>query len=673
MYGAPKDGAKGTRNLGIAYVPRGIGRRRNHSTQMLFVTGETRGRVLERVSFNQERLTRMSQTTFERLEHLRKLNSNRQWVNHEVYRLLYREDLYVVAYERIKSKPGNMTPGTDGETLDGFSLETIREIICDMRTEQFRFQPVRQQFIPKANGKMRKLGIPCVKDKVVQEAIRMILEAIYDSPQGAYFSDASHGFRPNRSCHTALREFRGKWVAVNWLIEGDIRACFDELDHAILVTTLKKKIQDERFLNLIWKLLNAGYMDLHGEKRDSLIGSPQGSLVSPILANVYLHEFDEFMQEIQAKYNKGKEKRDNLVYNRLSQKKGRFLKRGETRSKAFKQIVKQMRATPSRLANDPDYIRITYLRYADDWIVGVCGSQALAETIKQETKTFLWEHLKLSLSEEKTHITNARTEEAFFLGTTLTIGTGKEAKVKHQKNRLGQSFKRRTTGWNTEMKAPIGKLIKRLSDRGFCTKEGEPISKAAWAYLDRDQILHLYSNVNRGIQNYYRFADNWRQLTRIQYILEYSLAKTLAHKYQISVPQVFKRFGKGFTTIIEGKSGKPDRVVSFYLNHDWAKSRDAFQGGMISEIDLVRTWTKMRSRSKFEKPCCTCGATAIPIVMHHVRHIRKLSQKREPTGFNRILRAINRKQIPVCKTCHGRIHRGEYDHLKLSDLAYIPR
>lgn len=169
----------------------------------------------------------MSQKTLERLEHLRKLNSNRQWVNHDLYRLLYSEDLYIVAYERIKSKPGNMTAGTDGETLDGFSRETIHEIVREMRTEQFHFKPVRTTYIPKTNGKMRKLGIPCVRDKVVQEAMRMILEAIYDSPHGAYFSEASHGFRPNRSCHTALREFRGKWIGVNWIIEGDIRACFD--------------------------------------------------------------------------------------------------------------------------------------------------------------------------------------------------------------------------------------------------------------------------------------------------------------------------------------------------------------------------------------------------------------------------------------------------------------
>ncbi len=253
----------------------------------------------------------------------------------------------------------------------------------------------------------------------------MILEAIYDSPQGAYWSAASHGFRPNRSCHTALREFRGNWVAVNWIIEGDIRACFDELDHHVLVKALKKKIQDERFINLIWKLLNAGYMDLHGTRKESLIGSPQGGIVSPILANVYLHELDEFVQELQTRLEKGVEKQDHPEYLRLSQRKGAFLKRGETRSKAFKQLVKHMRATPSRLVNDPEYIKIKYLRYADDWIIGVCGSQSLTETIKEEVKAFLSDQLKLTLSDEKTRITNARAEEAFFLGTTLSIGQGK--------------------------------------------------------------------------------------------------------------------------------------------------------------------------------------------------------------------------------------------------------
>jgi len=367
------------------------------------------------------------------------------------------------------------------------------------------------------------------------------------------------------------------------------------------------------------------------------------------------------------------EKRTNPTYKRLSLKKGRMLKRGETRTPEFREVAKEIRRTPSRMVNDPDYIRMKYLRYADDWVVGICGSQALAEDIKREIKTFLGGKLKLTLSEEKTHITNARTEEAFFLGTTLKIGYGGEAKVKLQTTRLGYTFKRRTTGWQTVMNAPLSRLVKRLSDRGFCSKEGEPIPKTAWSQLDADQIIQLYSSVNRGIQNYYRFADNWRQLPRIQYLLEYSLAKTLALKYKISVPKVFKRLGKGFTIVLKGKGGKEDRKVSFYLNRDWTKKRDAFQSGKLADIDLVRTWTRMRTRSKLGMPCCTCGETAGQTVMHHVRHVRKLSHKREATGFNRILRAINRKQIPVCTVCHGKIHRGEYDNFKLSELEYIPR
>jgi len=615
----------------------------------------------------------MSYKTLERLERLRKLNSKRQWVNDDLYRLMYREDLYIVAYERIKSKPGNMTPGTDEETLDGFSLESIREIINEMRTEQFLFKPVRLTYIPKANGKMRKLGIPCVRDKIVQEVIRMILEAIYDSPSGPYFSDQSHGFRPNRSCHTALQEIRGKWSAVNWLIEGDIHACFDELEHQVLVSILNKKITDQRFLNLIWKLLHAGYMDLHGVKRDSLIGSPQGSLVSPILANVYLHELDEFVGTLRTKLEKGKAKRRNPAYLWLLYQKRLLVAQGKTRTKAFKLTIKQLRNTPSKQVDDPDFIRIKYLRYADDWVVGVCGSHSLAEFIKQEIKIFLRESLKLTLSEEKTHITNARTEEAFFLGTTFKIGNGGEAKVAQQTSQTGKTFHRRSTGWETVMKAPLPRLIKRLSDRGFCTKDGKPRSKTGWTNLDADQIINLYSAVNRGIQNYYRFADNWSQLNRIQYTLELSLAKTLAHKFKITSPKVYKRFGKELAVVIEGKGGKSDRKISFYRNRDWKKKRDAFQSGKHSDIDLVGTAARLRTRSKLGQPCCICGEKAGQIVMHHVRHIRKLSHKREATGFNRVLRMINRKQIPVCPTCHGKIHRGEYDRLKLSDLEYVPR
>jgi hypothetical protein len=266
-------------------------------------------------------------------------------------------------------------------------------------------------------------------------------------------------------------------------------------------------------------------------------------------------------------------------------------------------------------------------------------------------------------------MTNARAEEAFFLGTPLTNGSGGNAKVMLQTTRTGKTFHRRSTGWQTVRKAPLPKLIKRLSDRGFCTKEGKPTAKSGWTCLDRDQIIQLYSAVNRGMQNYYRFADNWSRLNRIQYILEYSLAKTLAQKLRTSVKKVFKRLGRELSMTIGGKGGKADRKVSFYHNRDGARKREAFQSGKQSHIDLVLTAARMRTRSKLGKPCCICGEDAGQIEMHHVRHIRKLTNKREATGFNRVLRAMNRKQIPVCVSCHHKIHRGEHDSIKLSALA----
>ena len=285
-----------------------------------------------------------------------------------------------------------------------------------MRTEQFRFKPVRQRFIPKPNGKMRKLGIPCVRDKIVQEVIRMILEAIYDSPYAPYFHDASHGFRPNRSCHTALREYRRKWRATNWIIEGDIQACFDELDHTVLVNILRKKIEDERFLNLRRKLLNAGYFDLHGKKRESRVGSPQGGIASPILANSYLHERDEFVEQLRCKREKGEHKAPSRAYQRLADRKRRLAAKGQTKTKEFRELVKCLRRLPPVEGNDPHYVRIKYLRSADDWASGLCGSKDQASQLKRAIKEFLRETLKLRLEPGKDDHSQRQRRRGVFSG-----------------------------------------------------------------------------------------------------------------------------------------------------------------------------------------------------------------------------------------------------------------
>lgn len=610
------------------------------------------------------------QKTLQRLERLQQLNSQREWVNDSLYRLMYKQDLYIIAYERIKSKPGNMTPGSDGETLDGWSLDAIETIIQEMRTEKFRFRPVRTVHIPKSDGRFRRLGIPSTRDKVVQEVIRMILETIYDSRQGPYFLETSHGFRPNRSCHTALKEIRGKWVATNWFIEGDIQACFDEIDPGILVNLLRKKIKDERFLNLIRKLLRAGYFDLHGERKDSLAGVPQGTIVSPILANVYLHELDEKMEEIRQRLESGKKKRPNPRYRQLARRKEYLAKRGQTSSQEFRDLTKQMRAIPAVDENDTNFIRIRYCRFADDWLVGICGPSSLAHSVKEEISEFLADELHLTLSEEKTRITQARTDQAEFLGVRIAIGRQGIQRVTKVIYQSGKIIRRRSTGSETVMTAPMDALIQRLHSRGFCTATGEPITKLGWANLDADQIVSLYSSMNRGIQNYYRFADNFNRLSRIQYILRFSLARTLAAKYKISVKQVFRRFGGNITIPIRTKDGQPDRYVSFYRNQDWKKKRTAFVTN-DTRVDLVRMAIQMHTRSKLGKPCCICGSSS-QVEMHHVRHIRKMGQKK-PDGFTRIMRTLNRKQIPTCKACHDKIHRGHYDGISLADLAYDPR
>ena len=576
----------------------------------------------------------------------------------------------MLAYERIKSAPGNMTPGTDGKTLDGFSLHMVAEIIQEMRTEQFQFQPVRTVYIPKANGKMRKLGIPSTRDKIVQEVIRLLLECIYESPQGPYFHDTSHGFRPNRSCHTALREIRGKWPALNWFLEGDIQSCFDDIEHGILVALLRRKIRDERFLNLMWKLLRAGYFDLQKIRHDSLAGTPQGGLASPILANTYLHELDEKMQEIRMRYERGgKQKHSNPLYSKLSSQKERLVKKGATRTKAFRELVKQIRSIPAVMVDDPTFIRIKYVRYADDWLVGISGPRSLAEQVKEELTSFLSQRLKLTLSTEKTKITHARTEQAHFLGTYLSIGRGGVQRVVTTFNHSTLPIRRRSTGSEMSMTAPLADLIKKLHTKGFCTVTGQPTTKTAWIYIEAEQLILLYNSINRGIQNYYRFTDNFSNLTRIQYILKFSLAHTLAAKYKCSLRQIFKRFGKVPTVKVTTKKGKQERCITFYNNSDWKKQRNGFHIGQTN-VDLRQWSIRLRSRSKLGKPCCICNSTE-RVEMHHVRYIRK-SEGKKPVGINAMLRTLNRKQLPVCAECHQKVHRGEYDGLRLSDLAYNP-
>ena len=322
---------------------------------------------------------------------------------------------------------------------------------------------------------------------------------------------------------------------------------------------------------------------------------------------------------------------------------------------------------PSLDTHDPGFVRIKYVRYADDWIIGVTGSHELAEEIKDRIADYLREKLHLTLSQEKTKVTNARSEEAEFLGYRIRKGRGKDSqKVTASTNKSGKTFKRRSTGMEIVLKAPIGKVLKRLSEKGFCDPKGNPTHKAGWTGLDEAQIVSLYSSINRGIQQFYRPADNWGELWRIHYILRYSLAKTLALKRKKLITEVMKQ--RDISVSVKRRDGTT-KTVTFYRNTDWTVKREAFTDS--PEIDLVRMNVRLRTRSKLGWPCCICGNEQ-RVEMHHVRHIRKMDGK-GPQGFTRVLAILNRKQIPVCSACHKKIHRGEYDGLSLKEFAYDPR
>jgi group II intron reverse transcriptase/maturase len=332
----------------------------------------------------------------------------------DIYRQLFNPLLYLEAYAKLYSNDGAMTPGTTPETVDAMSQRKIENIIDDIRHERYRWTPVKRIRIPKKNGKMRPLGLPTWSDKLLQEVVRQILEAFYEEQ----FSNSSHGFRPGRGCHTALQEIADQWTGVKWFIEGDIKGCFDNIDSTILLDILSEKLHDNRFLRLIRHLLETGYME-NWRYHQTLSGTPQGSIVSPILSNIYLDKLDQFVEQVLIpEYSRGEERSRSKPYRALAERVSRKRKQGKRQE--AKELFKQLQRMPSLDPNDPDYRRLYYIRYADDWLLGFIGPKEEAEEIKRRIREFLRDTLKLELSEEKTLITHATTQSARFLGYEIT-------------------------------------------------------------------------------------------------------------------------------------------------------------------------------------------------------------------------------------------------------------
>jgi group II intron reverse transcriptase/maturase len=566
----------------------------------------------------------------------------------DVYRLLYNPTLYLRAYARLYANNGAMTPGSNGETVDGMKLEKIKHLIDDLRHERHRWTPVRRTYIPKKSGKLRPLGIPSWTDKLLQEAIRQILEAYYE-PQ---FSSCSHGFRPQRGCHTALSEVKNTWTGTKWLIEGDIAHCFDQLDHEVMLAILREKIHDNRFLRLIRNLLQAGYLE-EWRYHETVSGSPQGGVVSPILSNIYLDKLDKYVEQVLIPaYTKGDMRKTNPFYDALQTRSYRARKKGNKQQ--AKTLYKQMQKLPRRDPYDPDYRRLRYVRYADDTLFGLAGSREEAEDIKRQLGGFLRDHLKLELSQEKTLITHTHTQVARFLG--YEIATQHE-NTKH--DRLGH----RSVNGRIVLRAPVTVLEKKCS---IYMKRGKPIHRPELRNDDEYTIMSRYQSEYRGIVQYYLLAQNIPQFWKLHWIMKESLLKTLASKHKGKVTDMVRKYQTTTQTphgtmkcleIIVPREGKKPLIARFggiplHRQNAAILTDQPFLMFRNQRNELLK-------RLLAEK-CELCGARE-NIEVHHIRKLADLNMKgrTEKPAWVKRMAARRRKTLVVCQDCHRAIHAGK--------------
>jgi len=582
----------------------------------------------------------------------------------KLYRILFNPEMYHVAYQRIYAKPGNMTPGSDGSTVDGMSLERIEKLMGAIRDESYQPCPARRTYIPKKNGKKRPLGIPAFDDKLVQEIVRMILEAIYEGQ----FEHCSHGFRPKRSCHTALMQIKTTYRGVKWFVEGDIKGFFDNIQHEVLINILRERIADDRFIRLIRKFLNAGYVE-DWVFHKSYSGTPQGGIISPILANIYLDKLDKYMKEYATKFDMGESRKQTSESAKIGTKKIRLVNKLKITNdeNERKQLISQIRQLeqervmiPYGKEMDSSYKRLKYVRYADDFLVGIIGSMEDCKRIKEDIKTFLHDTLQLELSEEKTLITHSE-NAAKFLSYDVNVKKSNLTKRDNKSGRLERIYNKRVV-----LKMPEDKMKEKLMEYGAVEfkhydnqQHWKPKSRPWLLNKDELEILSTYNSEIIGFYNYYSIALNAGAINTFKYFMEYSMYKTYGRKLRLFTGQVIDKFkiNGEFTIRYTDKKGR-NRMRVLY-NRGFQKRDEA----LSARVDQLPGYTDKFPRTNMidrlnARSCELCGATDVLLHMHHVRKISDLKErpKKEAWEIKMITRA--RKTMAVCIPCHKNIHHG---------------
>lgn len=563
-----------------------------------------------------------------------------------VYKLLFNREFYLNAYAKLYPNNGATTKGVTEETVDGMSIQKIDKMIELLREEKYQWKPARRVYIPKKNGKRRPLGIPTWGDKLLQEVMREILEAYYE-PQ---FSTHSHGFRPNRGCHTALQEIQ-VWKGTRWFIEGDISKYFDTIDHAVLLKILKENIHDGRFIRLISNMLKAGYLE-DWKFNQTISGTPQGGVISPLLANIYLNGFDQWIEKVLIPNNtQGKRQKANPIYNRMNAEISKARKRGDIQTAHRLEV--ERRGIPSVDPYDENYRRCRYVRYADDFLIGFTGSKADAEKIKAEMHDFLKRKLNLELSEEKTLITNASSQAAKFLGY--------EIKAQRCNDYIDPKGRRGVNG-------AIALFVPAKVIEDKCRsimRNGKVTHRNALLHDDDFSIVQRFQQEYRGLVQYYIMAQNLSWFSKLYWVMETSLLKTLACKHRSSI----KKQKAKYKTTITSTSGKTVPCLQVVVERPGKKPLVATWGGISltykrKAVIEDKPYKVYGGRTELIKrltadTCELCGSRK-DIEVHHIRKLADLKTKGKPAPpvWVQIMATRQRKTLVVCRECHTAIHNG---------------